>query len=313
MLASVVEQIQNIVSTVGCAGMRLEIRGFSELRERLERLRVEDVMARALAEQAERLAAAIREELSEPSGAGGHDQPWLQSGALRDSVGVQADGLQAAVGSNDPAAVPQEMGTSHVPARPFLTPVAAGMGEEVSRAIANAVVAALKGEPPEGAITLAGASGGGRTHDVPYNALGLFQRGSPENEDWVHGTIQRLQELGRVLRSERQDSDSEDGGEGAATPDLPANPDDLLQQGWEEITHPSEAAAGHRSFRNKETGMVVRADKGEAGRPGNRERDHYHVYNPKSTQGKHDVYLDKNGRPVSRGSNLSHIIPGEKP
>jgi len=128
-------------------GTRLEIKGLSELRERLERLRVEDVMARALAEQAERLAAAVREALSEPSGTGGHDQPWLQSGALRDSVGVQADGLQAAVGSDDPAAVPQEMGTSSLPARPFLAPVAAGMGEEVARGIAEAVVAALKGDP----------------------------------------------------------------------------------------------------------------------------------------------------------------------
>lgn len=293
--------------------MRLEIKGLSELRERLERLRVEDVMARALAEQAERLAAAVREDLSEPSGTGGHDQPWLQSGALRDSVGVQAGGLQAAVGSDNPAAVPQEMGTSTMPARPFLAPVAAGMGEEVTRSIANAVVAALKGEPPEDATILAGASASGRAHEVPYNPLGVVQPGSPENEDWTHGTIQRLQELGRVFRSERQDSDGGDGDEAAAALDLPANPDDLLQQGWEEITHPSEAAAGHRSFRNKETGMVVRADKGEAGRPGNRERDHYHIYNPKSTQGKHDVYLDRSGRSVSRGSSLSNIIPGEKP
>lgn len=127
--------------------MRLEIRGLSELRERLERLRVEDVMARALAEQAERLAAAVREELSEPSGAGGHDQPWLQSGALRDSVGMQADGLQAAVGSDDPAAAPQEMGTSRMPARPFLAPVAAGMGEDVARAIGAKVGAALRERP----------------------------------------------------------------------------------------------------------------------------------------------------------------------
>ena len=148
---------------------------------------------------------------------------------------------------------------------------------------------------------------------MPYNPFGVFQPGSLENEDWVHGTIRRFQELGRVLHSERQDLDGEDGGEGAAIPNLPANPDDLLHQGWEEITHSSEAAAGHRTFRNKETGMVVRSDKGEAGKPGNRERDHYHIYNPKSTQGKHDVYLDKSGRPVSRGSNPSHLLPGETP
>ncbi len=66
--------------------MALQIKGLSELRKRLERLRVEEVMARALAAQAERVAAAVRDGLSEPSGSAGHDEPWLQSGALRGSV-----------------------------------------------------------------------------------------------------------------------------------------------------------------------------------------------------------------------------------
>jgi len=126
--------------------MRLKISGLNELRERLERLRPEEVMARALAEQAQRMAARVRERLSETPGAAGHDEPWLQSGALRDSVGAQADGLQAVVGSSDPAAVPQELGTAHMPARPFLVPVAAGMGEEVARAVGAAVAAALRGD-----------------------------------------------------------------------------------------------------------------------------------------------------------------------
>ncbi len=84
--------------------MGLKTSGLNELRERLERLRPEEVMARALAEQANRMAARVRDGLSEPPGAGGHDEPWLQSGALRNSVGAQADGLQAVVGSSDPAA-----------------------------------------------------------------------------------------------------------------------------------------------------------------------------------------------------------------
>ena len=126
--------------------MGLKITGLNELRERLERLRPEEVMARALAEQAERTAARVREDLSGPPGLGGHDQPWVRSGALRDSVGAQADGLQAAVGSNDPAAVPQELGTAHVPARPFLAPVAAEMGEEVARAVGAAMARAIRDE-----------------------------------------------------------------------------------------------------------------------------------------------------------------------
>lgn len=103
-------------------------------------------MARALAEQAARMAASVRDGLSEPSGAARHDEPWLRSGALRDSVGMEADGLQAVVGSSDPAAVPQEMGTVKMPARPFLAPVAAGMGEDVARAIGARVAAALRGD-----------------------------------------------------------------------------------------------------------------------------------------------------------------------
>ena len=125
--------------------MVLKITGLNELRERLERLRAKEVMARALAEQANRMAARVRDGLSEPPGAG-HDEPWLRSGMLRDSVGAEADGLQAVVGSSDPAAVPQEMGTAHMPARPFLAPVAAEVGEEVARAVGARVAAALRGD-----------------------------------------------------------------------------------------------------------------------------------------------------------------------
>ena len=126
--------------------MALQIRGLSALRERLERLRVEEVMARALAAQAEQVADAVRHNLSDPPGGPGHDQPWLQSGALRDSVGAEADGLQAVVGSSDPAAVPQEMGTHKMAARPFLAPIASSMGEDIARAIGAKVAAALRGE-----------------------------------------------------------------------------------------------------------------------------------------------------------------------
>ena len=280
-----------------------------ELAERLASVRAEEVMARALAAQAERVAGAVRDGLSEPSGSAGHDEPWMQSGALHDSVGAEADGLQAVVGSNDAAAVPQEMGTHTMPPRPFLAPAAAGVGEEVARGVAEAVVAALKGEPEGGGVILAGASSSGQTHSVPYNPLGVFLPGSPENDDWTHGTIQRLRDLGHIFHSERQDEDGGDGGTGVEIPTLPANPDDLLQQGWEEITHPSAAAQGHRTFRNKD-GLVIRADKGEVGKPGNRAHDHYHVLNPDKTSNR-DYYLDKNGRPVSRGSDASHILPGE--
>ena len=125
--------------------MRIEIKGLSELRQRLAQIRPEEIMARALAEQAQRLAEAVQENLSEPQGAGSHDTPWVRTGALRDSIAATAEGLEAAVGSNDPAAAPQEMGTSRIPPRPFLAPTAAANGEAVARGVADAVVVELGG------------------------------------------------------------------------------------------------------------------------------------------------------------------------
>ncbi len=81
---------------------------------------------------------------------------------------MQADGQQAVVGSSDPAAVPQELGTAHMPARPFLAPVAAEMGEEGARAVGPAVVAALRGDSTEANSTDADLSGGGLgSNDLP--------------------------------------------------------------------------------------------------------------------------------------------------
>lgn len=130
--------------------MRLGISGLAELRARLEALRADEIMAKALAEQADRMADAVREGLSRPPGSGEHDAPWLESGALRESIQSSADGLQAAIGSSDPAAAPQEMGTVKMPPRQFLAPVAASMGEEVAKAVGAAVAAAVKGEPESG-------------------------------------------------------------------------------------------------------------------------------------------------------------------
>src|SRR5436305_2040595 len=126
--------------------MRLEIKGLAELRERLARVQAEEVMSRALAEHAEHLAQAVRDGLSDTPGSAEHDRPWLRTGELRESVSSQADGLQAVVGTSDPAATPQEMGTAKMEARPFLAPVAAGMGEQIARAIGAKVAAALRGD-----------------------------------------------------------------------------------------------------------------------------------------------------------------------
>ncbi len=130
--------------------MRVQIKGLTELREQLAKIRLEEVMARALAEQAERLGQAVKDGLATPSGSGEHDRPWLRSGALRDSIGVRADGLRAVVGSNHPAAAAQERGTARMPPRPFLAPVAAAMGEEIAHAIGAGGGGGVAGRPGGG-------------------------------------------------------------------------------------------------------------------------------------------------------------------
>lgn len=90
---------------------------------------------------------------------------------------------------------------------------------------------------------------------------------------------------------------------------LPENPDDLLERGYVETSHPDAAANGHRTFVNPETGDEVRHDKGEEGKPGHRGQDHYHRSNPGSTS-RHDEYLDSDGNPTPSGSDASHLPPG---
>ena len=96
----------------------------------------------------------------------------------------------------------------------------------------------------------------------------------------------------------------------AAGETLPDNPDDLLNRGYKDTSHPDAAKAGHRTFENPETGDKIRHDAGKPGEPGHEGQDHYHRYNPDAT-GKLDKYLDKSGNPTSNGSGPSHLYPGD--
>lgn len=90
---------------------------------------------------------------------------------------------------------------------------------------------------------------------------------------------------------------------------LPKNPDRLLEKGWQETTHPGmRDKSNSRDFFDPSTGITVRFDKGKPEAPGFRGKNHYHIENPNRT-GKQDFYLDKDGNPVPKGSNASHIIP----
>lgn len=108
----------------------------------LAALPIAETLAAAVQAAASRFADAIRSELGEPPG-GLHAAPWRQTGALQASVGVSVDGLAAQIGSNDPAAAPQELGTAHAPPRPFVAPAAIALAEPVAHGIAAALTALL--------------------------------------------------------------------------------------------------------------------------------------------------------------------------
>ena len=113
------------------------------------------------------------------------------------------------------------------------------------------------------------------------------------------------QEAPKEADSTPEDGDGESGGQQS----WPANPDDLLKQGWIETSDPEAVKAGRRTFSNPETGEEIAFDKARPGQPGFEGRDHYHRVNPDSV-GKRDANLDASGNPVPRGSKRSHIVPG---
>lgn len=89
----------------------------------------------------------------------------------------------------------------------------------------------------------------------------------------------------------------------------PPNSPESLGEDWEESTSP-ENNSGSRDFTNKKTGEKIRWDPGKKDKPGWEGKDHWHRYNPNSTS-KKDLYLDRFGNPVKKGSNASHIGAGQ--
>jgi hypothetical protein len=110
---------------------------------RLEGLDLAQVQQDALERGAERLRDDVRRTLSAEPG-DDHSAPWRRTGALRDGIDFSVDAGEAAVGSADPVAVDQELGTRHDPPRPFLAPAATAAGAEIATDVADAVAAALR-------------------------------------------------------------------------------------------------------------------------------------------------------------------------
>jgi phage gpG-like protein len=63
---------------------------------------------------------ASKEQKGEPT-----PDPLLATGELRDSIQFVVEGHTAVIGSDDPVAVYQELGTETIPPRPFLSSAAA--------------------------------------------------------------------------------------------------------------------------------------------------------------------------------------------
>ena len=87
------------------------------------------------------------------------------------------------------------------------------------------------------------------------------------------------------------------------------SPQQLIEDGWEDITNPKMAAnTNSREFYDPKSGLKIRFDKGVDGANGFEAVDHYHVMNPNYTNKKVDYYLDIDGKPVGKGSKASHIV-----
>lgn len=92
---------------------------------------------------------------------------------------------------------------------------------------------------------------------------------------------------------------------------LPKDPDKLINKGWVDMTRPEAKKTGQVVLFDPKLNLEIRFDKGRSNSTGFKKMDHYHVHNPNAT-GNHDMYLDIDGNPVSRGSKKSHIIPKEE-
>jgi len=147
-----------------------------------------------------------------------------------------------------------------------------------------------------------------------HNNSGVNKPGTyPEtSKDWS-GAFSEEERANAAKNSVYNNENSEDekSGENAEGEnkhkELPKNPDDLLDDRYEETTDPR--APDHiRRFKNPETGDEVEFHEGKPDKPGWEGKDHWHRFNPDKS-GRGDAMLDKNGKPVPKNSKPSHIDP----
>ncbi|MBV8613726.1 MAG: hypothetical protein JOY66_08120 [Acetobacteraceae bacterium] len=120
------------------------LKGLAEASRALDRLDLAPLGRDALGQAADTLAGAVRQALSHAPGED-HATPWLRTGKLRASITCEATDTVAVIGSSDPVAVDQELGTSAIPPRPFLATVAAAEADGIARGVADRIGAGLEG------------------------------------------------------------------------------------------------------------------------------------------------------------------------
>ena len=121
----------------------ISVSGLRALETALGRLDLSAEQREVLEQVAQQLETSVKNSLSHVPG-GDHTTPWKRTGRLHDSISHQTTDSGAVIGSTDPIAVHQELGTHQIPPRPFLGPTAAIAAEPLAQAIAAALAGALK-------------------------------------------------------------------------------------------------------------------------------------------------------------------------
>ena len=120
----------------------------AEMARRLTELeaRVPQALSQGLDAAAAALELAASAKAAESAVAAGLTDAALVN-ALRDSIGREVKGLEAAIGSNANQAVVLELGSAQTPPHPFLAVVANEHADAVQKSVGDAVTAALEGRP----------------------------------------------------------------------------------------------------------------------------------------------------------------------
>ena len=93
---------------------------------------------------------------------------------------------------------------------------------------------------------------------------------------------------------------------------LPEDPNELLKQGWKDVTHPLKRKY-HKggTFKNTSTGQEVNFDYGNDNKGGFQNKNHYHWLNLGDDNDKF-LYKNKYGNKCKKNSEESHILPINK-